>query len=406
MMIFGFLPICIPKFRKVKLLMTISNCFTAGLFIASGLVHILPEASEMFELAAAASGDDHSGHDHSGHGHGIEGDAHSEEGHSHGISYPHFIVLMAFSFILFIEKVLLNFHKQKKKEKSEKTEESGDTQDAEKEKLLENGSLGYNTKEGKKETENQGPDPGRLQNKDEMNGKSETRPNSYQQTINDIEVTYTPIQVNDSAMEVKKEDDIEKQKNSNQNVIIDVNNVETNDPKQPKKKEKKTDDHDHDHDHDDHGHDHLEISNKSSIISIIVVLFALGIHGFMANLTVGIEDNKDSLITLIIAIAIHKWSEGLAVGIILVKKKFSTSKSIFVILFIAIFSPIGGITGLLLESADNYVKGSMLAISAAAFLYIAIAEIILEEFKYADYKYLKILFYALGIGLVMLLFAV
>ena len=104
----------------------------------------------------------------------------------------------------------------------------------------------------------------------------------------------------------------------------------------------------------------------------------------MANLAVGIENNEDSLITLIISIALHKWSEGLAIGIILVKKEFSMLKNTLIILFISIFTPIGGITGLLLESTNKLAKGILLGVSAAAFIYIAIAEILFEEFKYAD----------------------
>ena len=45
-MVFSFLPVCIKKFRKIELLMTLSNCFTAGLFLATGMVHILPESNE------------------------------------------------------------------------------------------------------------------------------------------------------------------------------------------------------------------------------------------------------------------------------------------------------------------------------------------------------------------------
>ena len=65
-----------------------------------------------------------------------------------------------------------------------------------------------------------------------------------------------------------------------------------------KQKNNKKYNNNHDH-HDHHDHDHLNISKDSSVFSIIVVLIALGIHAFMANLAVGIENNEDSLICLL-----------------------------------------------------------------------------------------------------------
>lgn len=45
-LIFGILPLKIPTFRTNKKLLSLSNCFAGGLFIAIGLIHILPEAHE------------------------------------------------------------------------------------------------------------------------------------------------------------------------------------------------------------------------------------------------------------------------------------------------------------------------------------------------------------------------
>ena len=108
--VFSFLPVCIKKFRKIELLMTLSNCFTAGLFLATGMVHILPESNENITEGMAEAEDEHAGHDHGDH------DDHGEGGHDHGISYAHLTLLLAFSFLLFIEKVLLNRNYKKKKE--------------------------------------------------------------------------------------------------------------------------------------------------------------------------------------------------------------------------------------------------------------------------------------------------
>ena len=48
-LVFGILPLKLKKFRSNKTLISFSNCFTAGLFIALGLLHILPEAHEQIQ---------------------------------------------------------------------------------------------------------------------------------------------------------------------------------------------------------------------------------------------------------------------------------------------------------------------------------------------------------------------
>lgn len=346
MLIFGSLPVCIKKFRETKLLMSLSNCFTAGLFLATGLIHVLPEADALLKTELAV--DPHAGHDHRR----ILQEADSHDGHDHGsVSWSHFVLLMGFSFILFVEKVLLNWKKKKPspKNKTNTTQSSTNLIEHEDNKIQSKHTDAY-----------------QLQNEqDPMNPDSENGGIDYNTDAKKPEIQADPEATNH------------------------------------------THNHDDDHGHDDHhGHDHLMIDESSSMMSIIVVLFALGIHGFMANLAVGLDNNKDTLITLIISVALHKWSEGLAVGIILAKKKFSMCKKMIIINIIAIFTPLGGITGLLLESANAHIQGTMLSISAAAFLYIAVIEIILEEFQSPKWKWLKYLMYMLGIGLVMTLYAV
>lgn len=373
MIIFGLIPLCLRKIKNINIILSLINCFTAGLFLATGLIHILPESSELF------SKEDSHGEELETHGleddHGHE-DEHENEGHSHGISYSHLILLLAFSFILFIEKVLLNRSKKKKTEmKSIKTEEL----------ILMNTNRETIMKEFKNDEQ-------------ENNEYLETHSNQpVSNTLNHISKNNSDhFQNIESTNKINYSEQNIELKNQSQDLTKKEENLKKNHTHQ---------EHSHGHDHD-HDHDHMDIDEKSSILSVIVTLFALGIHAFMANLAVGIEDNKDTLITLIITIALHKWSEGLALGIILVKKSFSNLKKILIVLFVSIFTPLGGLVGYFLEESNNTVKGVFLAISAGAFVYIAILEIIFEEFKSAEFKYPKFILYCLGVGVVMLLFAV
>ena len=86
---FGILPIKVPKFRSNAKLLSFSNCFAGGLFLAIGLIHVLPEAIESLD-----SGKDHD----------------SDHDSDHGDSFPwaYFISICSFSFILLIDKVIFN----------------------------------------------------------------------------------------------------------------------------------------------------------------------------------------------------------------------------------------------------------------------------------------------------------
>ena len=48
-LIFGILPLKLPHFRSNKKLLAVSNAFAGGLFLAIGLIHILPEAHDSLE---------------------------------------------------------------------------------------------------------------------------------------------------------------------------------------------------------------------------------------------------------------------------------------------------------------------------------------------------------------------
>lgn len=103
-LIFGLLPIKIPTFRSNKLLLSYSNCFAGGLFLAIGLIHILPEARENLE---GKDDHDHHDHDHDHHDHDHLDHDYLTHG-DHPFPWSFFICLASFSIILLIDKVLFN----------------------------------------------------------------------------------------------------------------------------------------------------------------------------------------------------------------------------------------------------------------------------------------------------------
>lgn len=82
---FGILPLKIPSFRTNPKLLSYSNCFAAGLFLAIGIIHILPEAVEAFEEKKDVQG----------------------EG-ADPFPWAYLITICSFSSILLIDKVIFN----------------------------------------------------------------------------------------------------------------------------------------------------------------------------------------------------------------------------------------------------------------------------------------------------------
>ena len=71
------------------------------------------------------------------------------------------------------------------------------------------------------------------------------------------------------------------------------------------------------------------------------------------------------------------------------------------LLFLSFIAPLGVLVGYFLSSMNNTVVGVFLAIAASTFIYISCAEIIVEEFSIAKNKYIKFLFY--GVGMVFII---
>jgi len=83
-MVTGSLPLRWERFRKSSKLISLASAFSGGLFLAVGILHLLPEASESFEKYYATQPP-------------IKGDR---------FPWSNFICVACFALILFIEKVL------------------------------------------------------------------------------------------------------------------------------------------------------------------------------------------------------------------------------------------------------------------------------------------------------------
>lgn len=87
----SYSPVWIKKFRTNKTLIALANTFSGGVFLSVGLIHIIPDALDKWEDATKKKGDD------------------KDKDDDGGESFPYvtLLVLISFSFILLVDRVLL-----------------------------------------------------------------------------------------------------------------------------------------------------------------------------------------------------------------------------------------------------------------------------------------------------------
>ena len=399
-LIAGLMPILIRNFKSNKVLISLSQCFAGGLFIAIGLIHILPEARENLE---GRNDNDLSGiaHDH------------------HYFPLSLFICLITFSLIMFLDKVVFNntdlidtpIEQSDFRHSVLRKSMIGDSDDPEdnfKERVSHNVKLAMSLSkmniEKKHFTEVE--EEGYLTIADE---KGEECKNEINKPKDDLsgKIDFPSFQKEEFGKKQNEELKTESPKQQEEGNIkllkSDINNqkCKTTDVNFHRHLDDKKEVQFH-HNHDHHGHHHANVKKGSTYFAAMFILTAMGIHSLFEGLALGVEENDKGFINMLIAIFAHKWCDSLVVGFSFVNAELSTRMSIMLILFLSLFTPLGIFIGFLGEDSKT-LTGVFQSISAGTFIYISCGEIIVEEFSIATRKYLKFLMYAFGIAFVTLM---
>jgi len=148
------------------------------------------------------------------------------------------------------------------------------------------------------------------------------------------------------------------------------------------------------------GLDHLQIHDEATRSRGIVkteksnswlLPLLLSIHSLVEGAALGFEDTVADTTNVLIAIIGHKLFAAFALGVNLTKNNVSSEKLIKMVVIFAIMTPLGILIGLMAmwNSSHNFTAEVVKAISAGTFIYIALVEVILEEFENSRDKYLK-----------------
>ena len=151
----------------------------------------------------------------------------------------------------------------------------------------------------------------------------------------------------------------------------------------------------------------LENINKSAFEPYLLALI-LSIHSFIAGAALGIEKTILASTVLFIAIIAHKGGAAFALGISMVRGGILKRRHIKVILLFSVMTPLGIFLGSALSkgfgsSTGEILEGVFDSLAAGTFLYVAVLDIIEEEFSIPGNELLKFVSIILGLSLMALL---
>jgi zinc transporter 1/2/3 len=156
-----------------------------------------------------------------------------------------------------------------------------------------------------------------------------------------------------------------------------------------------------------HSHSHQVESTPKLALYPYILMFILSIHSIIAGFALGIEDRSLQAVIILIAVLAHKGTASFALGISLLRGKVEKKKFISTISFFSFMTPLGIILGylfsiLLSGTAEQRFEAIFDSLAAGTFLYIAILDILNEEFSERSRLFAKYAFLLAGFGIMAL----
>ncbi|KAG1679700.1 hypothetical protein FOA52_006219 [Chlamydomonas sp. UWO 241] len=139
-------------------------------------------------------------------------------------------------------------------------------------------------------------------------------------------------------------------------------------------------------------HQKVSTSDPGPTPAVSAYMFELGciVHSFLIGFTFGVTVNDwAQAVTLTIALVFHLALEAIGLGTVIVKARFSTLKSIVMVTTYALTVPVGIAIGMGVASSYIYesvvaltVQGILNSISGGLLLYIALVQMIAQDFAH------------------------
>lgn len=159
------------------------------------------------------------------------------------------------------------------------------------------------------------------------------------------------------------------------------------------------------------GHHSVEKSvgreNEISLYPYVIVV-VLSLHSVIAGIALGTEQRVVQALVILIAILAHKGSAAFALGVSLQRGGVSRGRVMHIVCFFSLMTPFGilmgsGLTALLTGRTEQFTASVFDALAAGTFLYVAVVDIIGEEFAGPKDRLFKFILLTFGLGFMAVL---
>lgn len=154
--------------------------------------------------------------------------------------------------------------------------------------------------------------------------------------------------------------------------------------------------------HDTEPHEHPE-KHSHMFFATFLMFLVLSIHSLIVGLTIGSISISElrSQENAFIAVLIHKLFESLALGVSCAQHPITTAVKLELVAY-NLAAPLGIMLGIIAENYDILQGDSeviMLGVASGSFIYIALVEVLAEEFEDEEYRILKFAAFLTGTSL-------
>ena len=158
---------------------------------------------------------------------------------------------------------------------------------------------------------------------------------------------------------------------------------------------------------DSHG---TEIVDSKRLLYPYVLLLILSVHSVITGVALGTESRIAQAAVIMIAVLAHKGTAAFALGVSMLRTNIAPARFTSTIIFFSSATPIGIVLGIIVMSLVTGRTAQLFealfdALAAGTFLYVAVVDIIGEEFSEKQRPVLKFTLVALGLGVMALVAA-
>ena len=141
-----------------------------------------------------------------------------------------------------------------------------------------------------------------------------------------------------------------------------------------------------------------------------VLLLVLSLHSVITGVALGTESRVAQAAIIMIAVLAHKGTAAFALGVSMLRNDISTSRFTSTIMVFSSATPIGILLGIIVMSLVTGRTAQLFealfdALAAGTFLYVAVVDIIGEEFSGKQRPVLKFTLVSMGLGVMALVAA-